>query len=181
MFETVKDFFRRQPFVGACIILCLISLGAMWWISRQTGSYAAELERVTKQGTETLGLVAMRNMLEDELDRVESALRRTDDNLVIEDNLAENLWYFYSVEGRTQTRLTELRQLDTPRPAQGETFLRVPYELSATGDFVGISEFLRQLETGPRLMRIREFSLQRGTAEDQLISLTLSLEMLGRL
>ena len=180
MFDRIKDFFRNQPFVTASILICLLSLGGMWWVARQTNAYASELMRVTDQGTKTLGLVAMRNMLQTELKLADNAVRRAEDNLVIEDNLADNLWYFYSIEGRTGTRLVELRQLDPPSPAKGETFLRIPYELSAIGDFVGISELLRLLETGPRLVRINEFALRRESEGDELLSLDLSLELLGR-
>jgi Tfp pilus assembly protein PilO len=109
----------------------------------------------------------------------QNAVQRTEENLVFEENLAENLWYFYSIEGKTNTRLTELRQLDPAALSKGESYKRVPYELSATGDFVGISEFLRQLEIGPRLVRIREFTLRKEMGEDEQLSLDLNLEMLG--
>ena len=180
MFDRLKEFFRSKPFVTVSIVICLFSLGGMWWVARQTSAYEAELNRVTDLGTETLGLVAMRTMLNNELALVNTALRRTDDNLVVEDNLADNLWYFYSIEGRTGTRLTELRQLNPPALAADETFLQVPYELSASGDFVGISEFLRLLEIGPRLVRITEFSIRRDTGADEMLSLDLSLKLLGR-
>lgn len=179
MLDRIKEFLRSQPFVSASIVICVLSLGGIWWVRGQTSAYELELARVTDQGTETLGLVAMRNMLESELELVQNAIGRTDDNLVIEENLAENLWYFYSIEGQTETRLTELRQLEPAALASGETYLRVPYELSATGDFVGISEFLRQLEVGPRLVHIQEFSIRREAEADELLSLDLSVEMLG--
>ena len=121
----------------------------------------------------------MRNMLQSEIELVQNAIGRTDDNLVIEENLAENLWYFYSIEGQTETRLTELRQLEPAALGADETYLRVPYELSATGDFVGISEFLRQLEVGPRLVHIRDFTIRREAEAEELLSLDLSVEMLG--
>ena len=178
--EFLVNFWRRQPFVCVCIGICLISLGGIWWVARQIESYEAELDRLTNQGTEVLNLVATRGVMESELELVQAAVRRTEDNLVIEDNLAENLWYFYSVEGRTQTRLTELRQLDVPNPGKDDTYLRVPYELSAGGDFVGISELLRQLEIGPRLMRVKDFSIRREANGDELLSLDLSIELLGR-
>ncbi len=180
MLDRLKDFLRAKPFFSTCLAVFGLSLLGIGWIARQTAAYEMELARVTNQGTETLGLVAMRNMLENELKLVNDAIRRTDENLVIEDNLAENLWYFYSIEGRTQTRLTELRQLDPPALATGETYLRVPYELSASGDFVGLGEFLRQLEIGPRLIHIKEFSLRRETGGDELLSLDLSVQLLGR-
>ncbi len=181
MLEKIKDFFRSNPYVGICIGVVLVSLGAIWFIRYQTVAYKVELERITSQGTETMGLVAMRGMMRDELESVRNAVRRTEDNLVLEENLADNLWYFYSVEGRTATRLTELRQLDPPTPGEKDNYLRIPYELSASGDFVGITEFLRQLEVGPRLIRVNEFSLRRETGADELLSLDLTIELLGRL
>lgn len=178
--EVLLNFWRNQPFVCACIGICLLSLGGMWWIDRQVDSYETELDRVTAQGSEVLNLVATRPMMETELEHVQAAVRRTEDNLVVEDNLAENLWYFYSIESRTQTRLTELRQLDVPNPKEEDAYLRVPYEVSAVGDFEGISELLRQLEIGPRLMRVKDFSFRRETSGDELLSLDLSIELLGR-
>lgn len=180
MVDRVRDFLRNQPFVSACIAVCVISLLAIWWVTRQTDAYRMELARVTDQGTETMGLVAMRNMLQSELELAQNAVRRTEEHLVIEENLAENLWYFYSIEGQTETRLTELRQLDPAALADGDNYVKMPYELSATGDFAGITEFLRQLEIGPRLLHIREFSLRREAEADELLSLDLSLEMLGK-
>jgi Tfp pilus assembly protein PilO len=181
MLDRLKEFWRSQPFVTVCVVICVTSLIGVWWVRRQTAAYDSELMRVTNQGTETMGLVAMRNMLQSELKLVQNTIQRTEDNLVAEENLADNLWYFYSIEGRTETRLTELRQLDPPTPGADDSFMRIPYELSATGDFGGISEFLRQLEIGPRLIHIEEFSLRREAQADELISLDLSIEMLGSL
>jgi len=178
--EVLLNFWRNQPFVSACIGICLLSLGGIWWIDGQVDSYETELDRVTTQGAEVLSLVATRPMMETELENVRAAVRRTEDNLVVEDNLAENLWYFYSIESRTQTRLTDLHQLDVPNPSEADAYLRVPYEVSAVGDFEGISEFLRQLEIGPRLMRVKDFSFRREPSGDELLSLDLSIELLGR-
>jgi len=181
VFEKIKDFFRTNPYVGICLAVSILCGGALLFVKSQVSVYRDELERITNQGTETMGLVAMRGMMRDELENVRSAVRRTEDNLVVEENLAENLWYFYSAEGRTGTRLTELRQLTPPTPGAQDSYLRIPYELSASGDFTAISEFLRLLEVGPRLVRINEFSLRREPGDDQIISLDLSVELLGEL
>lgn len=181
MFEKVRDFFRSYPFVGISLGIMALCAGGWWFIRYQTEAYRVELDRMTRQGTETMGLVAMRGVMTVELENVKSAVRRTNDSLLIEDNLAENLWYFYSVEGRTGTRLTELRQLNSPTPGAKDNYLRVPYELSATGSFIGITEFMRQLEIGPRLMRVKDFSIRREAGTDELLSLDLSVELLGQL
>lgn len=179
MLDRCKEFLREQPFVSGCIAVILLSLIGIWWVTNQLSSYNTELSRVTDHGTETLGLVAMRNMLQNQLEIAQKAVQRTEENLVQEENLAENLWYFYSIESKTNTRLTELRQLDPFALSDGEFYQRVPYELSATGDFKGISEFLRQLEIGPRLVRIHEFTLRKENGDNEQLSLDLNLEMLG--
>ncbi|MBT5900881.1 MAG: type 4a pilus biogenesis protein PilO [Opitutaceae bacterium] len=179
MLERAKEFLRAQPFVSACTAVFLLSLIGIWRVTDQIATYKQELSRVTDHGTETLGLVAMLNMLETELEVAKDAVQRTEENLISEENLAENLWYFYSIESETETRLTELRQLDPFALAKGESYKRVPYELSVIGDFVGVSEFLRQLEIGPRLVRIQEFTLRRETGTEESLSLDLTLEMLG--
>ena len=179
MLDRLKEFLIEQRFVSGCIAVILINLVGIWWVDNQLDSYNTELSRMTDHGTETLGLVAMRNMLRNQLEVAQNAVQRTEENLVFEENLAENLWYFYSIEGKTNTRLTELRQLDPAALSKGESYKRVPYELSVTGDFVGISEFLPQLEIGPRLVRIREFTLRKEMGEDEQLSLDLNLEMLG--
>ncbi|MDB4473920.1 type 4a pilus biogenesis protein PilO [Opitutaceae bacterium] len=179
MLDRFKEFLVEQRFVSVCIAVILTSLVGIWWVGNQLDSYKTELSRMTDHGTETLGLVAMRNMLQNELDVAQNAVQRTEENLVFEENLADNLWYFYSIESKTETRLTELRQLDPYALSDGESYKRVPYELSATGDFVGISEFIRQLEIGPRLVRIQEFTLRKEMGEDEQLSLDLNLEMLG--
>ena len=176
----ILNFAHRQPFVMGCIIVGILALGALTWVKTSLGGYELALEEITAEGTEILSVVATRSVLESELEVVRSAIRRTEDNLVVEDNLADNLWYFYSMEGRTKTRLTELRQLNSPVVATEALYRIIPYDLNATGGFLNLTELLRQLETGPRLMRINEFSLRREIGGSETLSLELTIDLLGR-
>jgi len=106
--------------------------------------------------------------------------RRIEDNLVVEDNLAENLWYFYKLEEQTKARLPELRQLNAPPPDTGSLYKRVPYLLKVTGTYVQVSAFLYALETGPRLANITSFGFRRREANGSMIALDLSIELLGK-
>lgn len=172
---------RRHPFIAACALIGVLALAAGGWVNHVAQAYEVQLDEVTTRGTAILNLVSTRSVLEGELDLVRLAVRRTEDNLVVADNLAENLWYFYSVEGRTGSRLTELRQLNSPAPPENARYRRIPYDLEAVGDFSQVTEFLRQLESGPRLMRINAFSLRREPGNEKLLSLDLSVDLLGRL
>lgn len=180
MFTSLLSLVRRQPFITTCIAITVLACAGAAWMLQTAAGYDTELEHLTDDGSSILNLIATRSVLERELDLVRLAVNRTEDNLVVEDNLAENLWYFYSIESRTQTRLTDLRQLDSPPPAANALYRRIPYELRVTGEFVRVSEFLRQLEIGPRLMRVRDFSLRRDQGGRPNLTLDLSIDLLGR-
>lgn len=170
---------RRFPFIGASVLVAILALAANLWILDKAQAYDRELEDLNRQGDTLLEIISNRSLLERELDLVKLAVNRTEDNLVVPDNLAENLWYFYSIESRTQTRLTDLRQLD-PAPQSGAKYQLIPYELRVSGTFRPVTEFLRQLETGPRLLHLSEFSLKRQPGSVKNLTLELEFELLGR-
>jgi Tfp pilus assembly protein PilO len=118
--------------------------------------------------------------LREESEVVATATRRIEENLVVETNLAENLWYFYKIEEDTRARLSELRQLSAPLADTGSPYRTIPYSLKLTGTYQQVSAFLYRLETGPRLARITSFSFSRASADSPVVSLDLGLNLLGR-
>ena len=180
MLAQVLELIRRFPFIVGCTAVALIALAANLWVLDTAQTYDQELEDITRQGAEVFELIATRSLLERELDLAKLAVNRTEDNLVVEDNLAENLWYFYSIEGRTQTRLSELRQVNSPAPGPDARYRLIPYELRVTGDFVHVAQFLHQIETGPRLLRLADFSMSRQPGPNNQVAMELHLQLLGR-
>ncbi len=176
LFTTI----RRFPFIVGCTFVAIAALAANLWIIDKAQAYDRELEDLNREGDSLLDVIANRSLLERELDLVKLAVNRTEDNLVIEDNLAENLWYFYSIENRARTRLTDLHQQNGSKPGANDKYRLIPYDLRVTGDFLQVAEFLRLLETGPRLLHLSRFTMRRVGAAEGSIEMELEIELLGK-
>jgi len=142
------------------------------------GSAGAEVEMVT-DGTAALAKMVSGPPLRQELAAVREATLRIEDNLVVEDNLAENLWYFYKLEDLMKVKLADIHQLNPITPESGARYRRVPYALSVTGSYAHVASFLRALETGPHLANMTFFSFKRKEPMGSTITLELNLELLG--
>lgn len=184
MIPALTPFFallRRYPYAAACVGLALACAGGVWFLREHNAGLQVELaERATKGEAMLLTLVGG-STLREELDYLRDAVRRIDENLVVEANLAENLWYFYKLEEQTKARLPELRQLNSPTSDKSTFYRRVPYTLRVTGFYDQVSAFLLALESGPRLVKIRNFGFSRNdAASGGTITLDLSVELLGK-
>ena len=115
-----------------------------------------------------------------ELEVVRETTRRIEENLVVEANLAENLWYFYKLEEQTKARLPELHQLSSPTTDKSPLYRRVPYSLRIAGSYEQVAAFLLALETGPRLVKITGFNYARAEAVGSAMALDLNVELLGK-
>jgi Tfp pilus assembly protein PilO len=56
----------------------------------------------------------------------------------------------------------------------------VPFALRATGTYRQIIRLLHELESGPRLLRIRTYTLNQTEGEADLVNLEMTVEVLGR-
>jgi hypothetical protein len=106
--------------------------------------------------------------------------RQIEDNLVIEDNLAENLQYFYKIEDRTKCHMLELRPLNSTIPDSRSLFRRVPFSIRVTGTYEQVVGFLYGIETGPRLANITSLSVRRREPASLTVVLDMNVEQLGK-
>ena len=113
-----------------------------------------------------------------QLATVDEALKQIDENLIAENDLAENQGYFYQLETLSRVRLTQLNQLSA-QPADDSPYKAVPFSLRATGTYAQLIDFLRELESGPRQLRIKTFDFSRGDAKVDNLVLGLTVELLG--
>jgi Tfp pilus assembly protein PilO len=118
--------------------------------------------------------------LAEELEELRKRTKEMEDNLVIENNLAVNLWYFYNFEEQTKVQLPELNPLSSPLTDKAAEFRRMPYGLRVLGTYEQVSAFLYALETGSRLLRITSFNLARADPAGQAVTLDLNVELLGK-
>ena len=171
---------RRHPLPVLCTVLILgLSAGA-WSLHNKVVGLKSVLSERGKQGEVMLAGLVTGRAYREELDSVRDAARRIEENLLVESNLAENLWYFYKLEENTRARLPELHQLSSPMIKSSPLYKRVPYSLRAVGSFEEIAKFLAALETGPRLASITAFNYTRRDGRDQSFVLDLNLDLLAK-
>ena len=171
-------FLRRNPFSAICAIL-IVGLGvASWFLWQQIGDLEPARQDRAKEGEDMLALLITGSTQRQELAAVREATHRIEDNLVIETNLAENLWYFYKFEEQTKSRLPELHQLNSPTTDPSPLYCRVPYTLRISGTYEQVASFLLAVESGPRLAKINSFTFNRRGPDA--ITLELALDLLGK-
>jgi Tfp pilus assembly protein PilO len=179
---STRDFIpllRRWPYCVACFLVIVACAGGVWFIREKIQTLQQVHAERSQEGEAMLALLVSGSTQRAELDYVREATRRIEENLVVEANLPENLWYFYKLEEQTKARL-ELHQLNSPTSDKSPLYRRVPYTLRITGTYPQVAAFLLALETGPRLAKINSFSYARADAAASTMALDLSLELLGK-
>ncbi len=177
---TLMSGLRRWPICIVCVVVTIAS-AVGWWLLRDriTELHTVHAQR-TKEGEAMLALLVGGSTQRAELEAVREATRRIEENLVVEANLAENLWYFYKLEEQTKARLPELHQLSSPTTDKSPLYRRVPYSLRIAGGYDQVAAFLLALETGPRLVKITNFNFARAEPTGSAMALDLSVELLGK-
>ena len=170
---------RKYPTATICAVLTLIFAGAAFYLNGLVDDLENERSMREHEGEQSLSKLVSGPPLRQELANVREATLRLESNLVIEENLAENLWYFYKIEDQTHVRLKELRQVNGGMQFNTK-FRKVPYELDVVGSYSELAHFLRAIETGSRLARITSFNLTRKEGTGMLIDCELSVELLGK-
>lgn len=169
---------RRYPVVVVSVILLLLLGGVNYFLwQRQTG-LTLRHERIRSDGEAMLLALAGHSRIMAQHAAVEQALSAINRNLITESDLAVNLDYFYQLESATRVRLAQVNQLSSQPAAEDSPYKAVPFSFRATGTYLQIMNFIRGLESGPRLLHIRRFSLSR-VGDEGTINLDLTVEMLA--
>lgn len=171
---------RRYPYCVGCAVLVIALGGTSWYLWGRNQELEIARQERAKEGEAMLTLLVSGSTQRQELASAREVSRRIEDNLLIETNLAENLWYFYKLEEQTKARLPELHQLSSPQNDTSPLYKRIPFTLRVTGTYEQVAAFLLALETGPRLVNITSFSYARRDPGGNSLALDLAIELLGK-
>ena len=173
-------FVRRNPTIVASISIIVIMGAATFYLWHRQQDLTYEHDEIRHNGEDMLQALTSHARVNTEIDTVKAALDRIDRNLINEGDLAENLGYFYQIETASHMRFTQVTQLSSQPQAADSAYKAVPFSLRASGSYRQIMRLLRELETGPRLLRIRTYSLAGSDGDADLVSLELTVELLAR-
>ena len=179
VFQQFLAFVRRYPIAVSGLTLFSLLSVANYFLWQWQLELTAQHEEVRRDGEATLSALSGYARIKTQVATVQEAMGQIERNLVVEGDLAENLGYFYQMETRSHVRLSQLNQLSAQPPTEGNPFKSVPFALRATGTFPQVINFLRELETGPRLLRIKTYNFGRGDPKSNTLALDLNVELLG--
>jgi Tfp pilus assembly protein PilO len=181
LLHHVGSWTRNRPFIalGICLIVLLSSIQYPLWQRRQVA--AREHDEIRRNGEFMLHALTTRTEIEGDLAALRPALAQIDGQLIDEHSMELNLGYFYRLERATRVRLVRLNQLVSLPPAPGSPFKAVPFSMQIAGTYRNALGFVRALETGPRILRIRSCTLERSNPEAPDVLFDLTVDVLSKL
>ncbi len=177
LLAQLRATMRQHPWVTACLVVAVLAGAANYPLWQRRQRIIREHETVRRQGETMLDALADRIRINADLATVREAQDIVDRNLVSEDTMEVNLGYFYRLEKVNRVRLQRIDQMAAAPVSPGAQFKTVPVSLQLTGTYRNTLAFMRDLETGPRILRLRSYRLERQdpTGTDLVASLSVDL------
>ena len=172
---------RRYPVAVISLILIVLFGIGDYFLWKRRDQLAENYEQKRQEGEAMILSLNGQPRITTQSAILEEALAYIDKNLASEADLAGNLDYFYQIAKATKIRLVSHSQLSSQPTSEDEAFHAIPFSLRLTGAYPQILEYLHQLETGPRLVRVKNYRFaQTDSAAVDGLSLDLTVEVLGR-
>lgn len=162
------------------MILTLLLGGSNYFFWHMRRDAAKQLDEARRKGETMLRAISNRARVDTDLAALQNALTYLDRNLLDEQSMEVNLGYFYRLEKPAHVRLVRLNQL-APQPAgDKKAFKAVPFSMQVTGSYRNALSFLRALETGSRVVRIRNCSVERASGDGNDFVMDLTVDALAK-
>lgn len=178
IFQQLINGVKRAPFLVICIVIFVALCVADYFLWERQKTIVSRHEEVRRSGESMFSALSSHSRMVGELNTIQEALKQIDDNLIVEGDLAENQGYFFQLETLSRVHLTQLNQLSS-QPSEDRPYKAVPFSMRATGTYSQLINFLRELESGPRQLRIRNFDFSRSDAKSNALTLGLTVELLA--
>lgn len=177
--STKPSFFKRHLWN---IVAGVVTSGALAWaviLHLRASELAEEVADAERDAQTVSRAIANRPALTRNLATARAAVTHLETHLVRESELAQNIAEFYELERRLNLRLVQIRQLNAAPLTAGKKYTLVPFSLQVAGPFNSVLSLLQELETRPRVGRIRSFEIRARPDQPDTLDLDLELETLG--
>lgn len=171
---------RRHPLSVLCACICMGCSLVSWYTYGNIKSLEIEHQQINQDVDLQVSTMISGPSVRQELAATRDVTRRIEDNLVIADNLAENLWYFYKIEQESKAHMIEMHPMSSASSDPRSLYRRIPFSIKVTGTYEQVGAFLYYTETGPRLSNITTLSLKRRDLGSSTILLEMTVELLGK-
>lgn len=171
---------RTHPVISLTILLAAVVGGANFPLWEKRQEITREHDEVRRRGQAMLVALTDRTRIERDVALLAEAGEVIDHNLVSEENMEVNLGYFYRLEKLTRVQLGRIDQLGSIPPETGSAFRTVPISLQLSGSYRNLLAFVRELENGPRILRLRNYRVERADSSGNELSMNLMVELLAK-
>jgi Tfp pilus assembly protein PilO len=161
-------------------VLAVLLGAANYFLWQERQQAAQEHEQVRRKGEAMLRSLGSRARINTDLAALKEALDIIELNLLDEQSMEVNLGYFYKLEKPARVRLVRLNQLAAPVSAKKSAFKALPFSMQISGSYRNVMSYVRALETGPRIVRVRTSSFEKNTNDNSELLAELTVEVLAK-
>jgi Tfp pilus assembly protein PilO len=171
---------RRHPLSALCGVIFLLCGATCFYIYGNMKWLDLEHKQLNQDTELALASLISGPSVRQELAASREVTHRIEDNLVVEDNLAENYWYFYRLEPQTKVHIAEMHPMNSLISDSRAFYRRIPFAMRVTGTYEQVGAFLYAIETGPRLSNITTLTIRRVEPDSVNVILDMDVELLGK-
>lgn len=176
----IVSHFRHRPYVSACLGLLIVLAAANYWLWSDRRGIEERLDASKQKGEFMLRALSGRGAVDANLTALREAVAQIETNLLDEQSMEVNLGYFYRFERTARVKLVRLNQLSSQPPQPGSKFKVVSFSLQIVGTYRNNMTFIRALESGSRILRIRSCSIERMEKDAANLTLDLMVDVLAK-
>ena len=180
LFRSFLTLARGRPVVVASLAIFILLGVVNYFLWQRHGELAEHSRRIKSEGEAMRIAIAGHSRIAAELALAQEALAYIEANLISEPDLAGNLDYFYRMEKQEHIRLSNLNQLSSLPVSEDHPYKAVPFTFHLTSAYSQVLASIHQLETGPRILIIKNYRFSQANAAADSIGLDLTVEMLSR-
>lgn len=164
--------------VAGCFILAAVLAVVNYFLWERRVTVTERHATARKKGEFMLQALTNRAQIDADLAALREAIAQIDANLLDERRMEDNLGYFYRFERVTRVKLVRLNQLASLPAAPGSPYKSVPFSMQVVGSYRNSMNFLRALESGPRILKVKNCSFERTGLENGDLTVDLTVEVL---
>ena len=176
LLAKVKQYPLAVVSIGITLILILI----IYTRSGRLPALETELEQLDTTWTVIQNNDLRAVDMQMHLDTINAANEEIDTRLMDPENKAINYQYIFQLEPKCGVRLDNLQQNDPIVNNKGDYYTTINFDISASGTYRQILNFVYELQNGRYLTRIDGFNFNAvGELEPNLVQIDIKMAVLG--
>jgi hypothetical protein len=177
--KDITGLFKRYPIPAVCLTVFFAGLAVFYFRFGVLNEMTVKLEEKTTELKRYNLNIEAAKQLDEQLASLVKANQQFQGSAIRVTELAKNPEIFYTLEKETGATLIDVKQLVTTAPSKAapDSYMIIPFTVTADGDFKQLISLLKRLEFGQQVGRISSASL--SPSQSGRLALNLTIDCLG--